>query len=71
MDTIKVNILDDGTIKVETDTVSQPNHLNCDQFLREMGRLAGGKTEIKMKGAHLHGILEAHCHDGHTHEAGH
>jgi hypothetical protein len=56
---------------VETDTVSQPNHLNCDQFLREMGRLAGGKTEIKMKGAHLHGILEAHCHDGHTHEAGH
>lgn len=49
MDNIKITILDDGTIKVETDKISGPNHLNAEQFLREMSRLAGGTVEIKSK----------------------
>ena len=69
MDTIKISILDDGTIKVETDAVSAANHVNGEGFLRQMATLAGGKTEIKMKGAHLHNALAQHLHD--EHHAGH
>jgi hypothetical protein len=50
-DTIQISILEDGTIKVETDKISGPNHLNATQFLAEMSRLAGGKTEVKQKTA--------------------
>jgi hypothetical protein len=67
MDTIRITVLDDGTIKTDTDRVSMPNHANADGFLREVSRLAGGKTEIKIKGGSLHSALQAHTHDGHTH----
>jgi hypothetical protein len=49
MDTIKIEILADGTIKVETDKISGPNHLNATQFLAEMSKLAGGEITIKAK----------------------
>ncbi len=67
MDTIRITILEDGTIKTDTDKVSMPNHQNAEQFLRSVSTLAGGKTEIKLKGLHLHSALAAHTHDGHTH----
>lgn len=60
-DTITVEILPDGTIKTETDTVSAANHTTAEGFLKEMFRLAGGKTEVRFKrpvpiveGAHHH-----------------
>lgn len=60
-DTITVEILEDGTIKTETDKVSSANHTTAEGFLKEMFRLAGGRTEIKFKrpvavveGAHTH-----------------
>ena len=49
MDAINIKILDDGTIRVETDKISGPNHLGAEQFLREMSKLAGGTVEIKKK----------------------
>lgn len=68
MDTITITVLPDGTIKMETDKVSMPNHSNAEGFLREMSRLAGGETTRKMKvGADLKGSLHKHTHDGHTH----
>ena len=48
-DKIKITILSDGTIKMETDEVSLPNHVNAEGFLREISRLAGGESEIKFK----------------------
>lgn len=48
-DIISVEILPDGTIKTETDGVSMPNHQSAEKFLKEMFRLAGGKTTMKFK----------------------
>ena len=51
-DTITVTILDDGTLKTETDKISMPSHHNAEMFIREMGRLAGGPVEVKHKHGH-------------------
>lgn len=61
-DKIIIEILDDGTIKTETDTVSMPNHANAEGFLKEMARLAGGivKRVLKGKHAHVHGTQHEH-----------
>ncbi len=48
-DKMQITILADGTIRVETDKISGPNHLNAEQFLREMSKLAGGEVTIKAK----------------------
>jgi hypothetical protein len=65
-DTIKITVLEDGTIKTETDKVSMPNHANAEAFLRDIGRLAGGPVTRKAK----HGFVLSHTHthqDGHAH----
>ena len=61
-DKIKISVLADGTIKLETDKVSMPNHASAEQFVRETARLAGGTTNVK--GKHKHG------HTSHTHDHG-
>ena len=53
-DTIKITILDDGTIKTETDEVSVANHSNAEGFLRDMQKLAGGTVDSKHKQGHSH-----------------
>lgn len=63
MDNIKITILEDGTIKTETDKVSAPNHSNAENFLSNMAKMAGGETKRRRRGA-----AEAHGH--HTHEHG-
>jgi len=65
-DTIKIAILDDGTIKVDTDRVSMPNHTNADGFVRDIGRMAGGKVERKHKHGH-HEHSHEHTHEHHEH----
>jgi hypothetical protein len=65
-DKIEIEILEDGTIKVSTDSISPANHLSADQFLKEIERLAGGKvTKQKNRHAgqhsHRHGNVE-HSH---------
>jgi hypothetical protein len=44
IDTLIIEILEDGTIKTTSDTVSSANHESAEQFLRGIARLAGGKT---------------------------
>lgn len=71
MDTIKITVLEDGTIKTETDRVSMPNHANAEGFLGLIARLCGGKTERRAKHGHAfhsHGAHEhSHEHGDHTH----
>ena len=61
-DTMQIEILEDGTIKISTDKVSMPNHVNADQFLQHVARQIGGASDRVRKGA-----VHVHQHDGITH----
>lgn len=68
MDSMNITILEDGTIKVETDKISQANHMTAEAFLRNMALACGGKQERK----HRQGVIGAACHAvqhlmGHSH----
>ncbi len=63
MDKIKIEILQDGTIKMSADQISMPAHMNAEAFLREIARLAGGTTTIKHKHGHSHTHGHEHGHD--------
>lgn len=65
---MNIEILDDGTIKVETDKISQANHMTAEAFMRNMASVAGGSQTRK----HKHGIIGAARHalqhkQGHNH----
>lgn len=64
-DTIRVEILDDGVIKVTSaDKISAPNHANAERMLQAIAEDAGGKKTVKRIGHHAH----VHTHaDGTTH----
>jgi hypothetical protein len=67
-DEIKITVLPDGTIKIETDKISDGNHINAAGFIREIFRLAGGKSRRTLKtGASLTHALHVHTADGHHH----
>ncbi len=55
-DTLEIEVLDDGTIKVTTPKISAANHLLADNFLKFVATLAGGATKIekRTKSAHVH-----------------
>ncbi|MDE3073799.1 MAG: hypothetical protein KGJ86_00085 [Chloroflexota bacterium] len=62
-DSFRVTILDDGTLKVETDAVSQANHMNAEEFLRFVARAMGGEvTRTKIAQAHTHEHEHQHHH---------
>lgn len=68
-DQIEIEILQDGTIKTSTDKISAASHLNAENFLKEMARLAGGKVVKTAKDGHAHHEHEhGHGHGQHTHQ---
>lgn len=68
MDNISFTILETGDIKIETDKVSQPNHINAERFLAECIKLAGGPVKITKKHSHgAHGHSHSHGQDAHQH----
>jgi hypothetical protein len=48
-DTMKIEILDDGKISVQTDEISQKNHYSADEFLAMIEDLAGGERKTTPK----------------------
>ena len=56
-DKFTVEVLADGSLKIETDKVSAANHINAEKFLSELFRVMGGDAEIK----HKHG-KQIHAH---------
>ena len=61
-DQITFTVLEDGTIKTDTDKVSMPNHASAASFLENVGRLLGGTVTIVKKAmTHSH-LLVKHEH---------
>jgi hypothetical protein len=63
MDKLNVEILEDGTVKVDSGPVSPMNHMSAESFLRDLQKAAGAKQERKHKqgfiGAALHALAHA------------
>lgn len=62
-DKMKMEILEDGTITVETDGVSGKNHKSADEFLKMLEDLTGGGRETKKRKKnhkHKHGVPHHH-----------
>lgn len=53
-DTIKFEILEDGTISIETDGISGVNHKSADELLESLAEMAGGPVDVKKKKGHVH-----------------
>lgn len=72
MDTLRIEILVDGTIKTVSDPISAPNHDNAARFVKAMSLLAGGETKVeKRTDAEALARVKHHKHDhGHSHEEG-
>jgi hypothetical protein len=69
---MQITILDDGTIKCETDDMSGAAHKAADDFLKMVARLAGGTvSESKRPLAHLHQHTHEHDHDHRDHHHEH
>jgi hypothetical protein len=67
---MNITILDDGSIKVETDKISQANHMTAEAFMRNIAQAGGGKQQRQ----HKHGVLGSIRHSiqhklghGHSH----
>lgn len=70
MDQMQITVLQDGSLKIETDRISQANHMTAEAFLRNVAMVCGGKQERKHKqgvlGAAVHALHHAFGH-GHKH----
>lgn len=45
MDQINVEILEDGTVSVSTEAISEAAHFSADQLLDEIANMVGGPTK--------------------------
>lgn len=61
-DEMKITVLPDGSLKIETGRVSAANHMSAEGFIREASRLLGGKVERKAKHGHTHSHDHNHDH---------
>jgi H2-forming N5,N10-methylenetetrahydromethanopterin dehydrogenase-like enzyme len=49
MDTIDIEILEDGTISIKTSEISGTNHISADLLLDEIEELTGGQAVRKCR----------------------
>lgn len=64
-DKISIEIMEDGTIKSETEGVAGVNHRSAEDFLKAMGDLVGGEVTRKKRPMRTH--AHTHQHQGHSH----
>lgn len=65
-DEIEIEILEDGTIKISTDKISDANHVNAEQFIRAIAEELGADvTTTRKRTGHTH------HHHSHTHKHSH
>jgi len=68
MNTINIEILEDGTLSIKTTDISDSNHISADALMAQFDELIGGKVDIKKNPdakAHVH--LHTHAHAGGHH----
>lgn len=70
IDSLTIEILEDGTIKTTSDAVSAANHENAEQFLKALARLAGGETTREARKDVKHGHVHLHTHGKQHHHHG-
>lgn len=71
----KIEILEDGTISVDTEGFDATVHKSADDFVKYLGEMMGGAVVVKEKRSHAKSHLHVgktldishHTHDGHTH----
>lgn len=61
MTIIKIEILEDGTLKIETDQVGETVHKNAEEMFEFLASHLGGDVKVWKK----------HGHTGHHHGQGH
>jgi len=65
-DVIKWEILEDGTVSIETDTISGQNHLSADELLESLACMLGGPVKIEDRKGHAYKHRHVHqdrpCH---------
>ena len=59
---MRIRVLEDGSVKIETDTISPASHVRAERFLAEVQKLLGGETTRVRKG-HAHHHTHDHEHD--------
>lgn len=64
-DVIEVEIMPDGSIKITTDPISDPNHTNAEKLLLAIGE--AGKTTRKRKQGSSHHHGHSHGKEEHSH----
>lgn len=67
-DTMRITILEDGTIRTETDRISAPAHQSAEAFLTGVAKLTGGETTRRSKHGHQHHHHHDHAEAGHGHK---
>lgn len=66
-DRIRIEILEDGTLSIDTDAISGPNHKSADELLDSLEEIMGGRRIVAAKPGHEH---HAKLHGGHKHKHG-
>jgi hypothetical protein len=62
-DTIKIEILDDGRLKITTDKVSAANHTDAEHLLDHIQKACGGPVTVTQnRGGHEHPHEHQHHH---------
>jgi hypothetical protein len=68
MDSMNITVLEDGSLKIETDKISQANHMTAEAFMRNIASACGGKQERKHKQGFIGSMLHTIQHTiGHNH----
>ena len=65
-DTLEIEILPDGSLKILTEDVSSANHRNAEDLLSFMAKLSGGERK-REKRKHEHGHTHNNEHATHKH----
>lgn len=66
-DTMRIEILADGTIKTTTDPISPAVHASAEAFMKDLQTLTGGPTTRTARHDHAHSHAHTHEHADHTH----
>jgi hypothetical protein len=58
MDSMLITVLPDGTLKIESDRISDTNHMSAEAFLRDANKLMGGEVTRRRKGGMVGAVAQ-------------